>query len=411
MEWGQLVAAANDGDGPAVDHLIDARLKNELPPSEEQIFAESCFCYWTRDGPYTKDSRTGAAAHDPGELSSARDANATRMDFRFIEASHMSRLLGIGFEGSWDVSVTFHPHSTTTVRIHMVEEQREKGEKGTDLYSTVRSWVRSGYKLVREWKRSRVSSMRQNFSAYRKGFVARKVVYSVRCVSAQTLSDKHSPKGAIQSVASGLTMRMALSESPSMPESSGGSGRDGAGNVLQVSTCAVCTVGTSNSGDSFAHRVQLDLYGGSCCNLADWGSDANDSIDAQHGASTLRCIRSEVLNSSADVSEMQVNTAWLLSAKGIHTFRASVHHDMELTDAKKVKGFGRVTRFFKDRQNSAPTSTSLAVSNTLSMYVTCDLEFADFLNKLGVMRRVRDGSLCSNQSIQRLGSVGASARF
>lgn len=162
MEWGQLVAAANSGDGTAVDHLIDARLKNELPPHEEQTFAESCFCYWTRDGPYTKEIRAGAAAHDPEELSSARDANATRMDFRFIEASHMSRLLGIGFEGSWDVSVTFHPHSAIAMRVHMVEEPFD-----SDLYLKSRTWVRSGYKLVREWKRSRVSSVRQNFSPMR----------------------------------------------------------------------------------------------------------------------------------------------------------------------------------------------------------------------------------------------------
>jgi hypothetical protein len=63
LERGQLLAAANNGDGTAVDRLIDARLENE-PASEEQIFAESSFCYWTRDGPYTKTSRTGAAAHD-----------------------------------------------------------------------------------------------------------------------------------------------------------------------------------------------------------------------------------------------------------------------------------------------------------------------------------------------------------
>lgn len=407
MEWGQLVAAANSGDGTAVDHLIDARLKNELPPREEQTFAESCFLYWTRDGAYTRESKTSAAAHEPEELSSARDFNATRMDFRFIEASHMSRLLGIGFEGSWDVSVTFHPHSAIAVRILMIEEQGGGGGEGNgqqELYSKTRSWVRSGYKLVREWKRARVSSVRQNFASSKqdkKGLISRQVVYTVRSANAQALA----PKKVIESIASGLTLRLSLSESPL------GAGEDAPTSVLRIATSAVCTAGSTSSCNSVYHRGQLDLYGGSFCSLADWSTraDATDSIDAQHGASTLRCVRSETLSSTSEVSEMELSTVWLLHARGMHTFRASVNHELSTeTSAKTGKLFGRMARVFKDSRDK---STCLSVSHSISMYVTCELDFADFLNKLGVMRRVRDGALSSNKSVQRLSTVGASARF
>lgn len=106
---------------------------------------------------------------------------------------------------------------------------------------------------------------------------------------------------------------------------------------------------------------------------------------------------------------MELNTVWLLHAKGMHTFRASVHHELLTeTSGKNGKLLGRVARFFKDSRDK---STGLSVSHSISTYVTCELDFADFLNKLGVMRRVRDGALSSNQSLQRLNNIGASARF
>lgn len=187
---------------------------------------------------------------------------------------------------------------------------------------------------------------------------------------------------------------MSLAESPMTIGET-----DGTASVLRLGTLAICTVGSEISNGFVCHRGQLDIYGGSFCSLADWcakscSNDACDSIDAQHGAATLRCVRSEVL-SGAEVSEMQLTTVWLLNAKGMHTFRASIQHELEVEDAKKKKVLGRVTRFFREAK---PKATSLSVSNSVSMYVTCDLEFADFLNKLGVMRRVRDGALSSNNN-------------
>ncbi|GAQ91108.1 hypothetical protein KFL_007280070 [Klebsormidium nitens] len=337
MEWGRLIAAANAGDGMAVDHLIDARLKGELPKNEEQAFEESCFLYWFRDGPYSQEARKNATSHDPEESSLSRDKNANRMDFRFVEASHMSRLLGLGLEGSWDVSVTFHPHSPIKVRVHMVEEPEAPK---VDAYTQSRAWQRSGYKLVREWKRARVASVRQNPSMQafqRRGQLARGVSYIIQCFSS---TSKGSSRGAVAD----LTLKASLGEADG--EDPGCSTK-----VLRVLLSATCTATTEAGG--------------------------------------------------------QLDTMWLLQDKGMHTFRASVKHELEVArDSRKSKLLGRVSRLFRD-----PVLPVLSISNSLSVYVTCDLSFSDFLNKLGMMRRVRDQALKPNQGIQRLTSVGASARF
>lgn len=207
------------------------------------------------DTPYTRESKTDATLHDPEELGTTRDANATRMDFRFIEASHMSRLVGIGMEGSWDVSVTFHPHSRIPLRVLMVEEPAR-----SNLYLSSRSWVRNGYKLVREWKRSRIMSARQHFSPLRiekKGVVSRTVAYTIRCANSQATSNQ-------TSLTSGLALQVSLSESPMAD-----------GNVLRVSGSSTCTTAST---EGISHKGQLDLYGGTFCGLADWSlTDEEDS--------------------------------------------------------------------------------------------------------------------------------------
>lgn len=402
MEWGKLIGAANTGNGMAVDHLIDARLKNELPPNEAQSFAESCFMYWMRDEPYTKEDRETASLHDPEEAPTTRDAQATRMDFRFIEAAHMARLLGVGLEGVWDVSVTFHPYSSTTVRVNFVQQAKEAASED-GLYSRTRLWMRSGYKLVREWKRARITSARQTFSDprfERKAAASRCVPYRVRCLTSQEMLPKGNP---VQSAASGLTLRICLVDS-GVAEEIGSSA-----NVLRVAAEAVCTassVGGLQGG--VLYRGQLDLYGGSFCSLADWSSrDDGDSIDAQHGDSTIRCIRSEALSGAAEVSDIQLSTCWLLQAKGMHTFRASVRHEIEPGSAVAKEGriLGRMKRLFRE---TAAKTGALVINDSISIYVSCDLDFAHFLHKLGMMRRVRDSA---STLVKRSSVVGASARF
>lgn len=400
MEWGRLIAAANAGDGMAIDHLIDARLKAELPPGEEQTFEECCFLYWIRDGSYSQDARKNASLHDQEESSLSRDKNATRIDFRFIEASHMSRLLGLGLEGSWDVSVTFHPHSPIKVRVHLVEEPEASK---VDLYALSRSWQRSGYKVVREWKRARVASVRTHTSVQpfqKRGHLARGISYIIQCVRSQSA---HS-KGMTRSILSDLALKVSLSESDVEEPSDCTS-------IMRVSVSAVCSAGSDPAARA-SHRGQVDLYGGNFCSLADWsvrecaGLDMPDSVDAQHGATTIRCTRLQDLSGAAD---MQLDTVWLLTSKDMHTFRASVKHELEATrdtPGRKNNLMGRFSRLFRE-----PASPVLSVSKSLSMYVTCDLSFCDFLGKLGMMRRVRDQALKPNQGIQRLTNVGASARF
>ncbi|GAQ89840.1 hypothetical protein KFL_005680070 [Klebsormidium nitens] len=344
MEWSRLVAAASAGDGMAVDHLIEARLKGELPPSEEQAFEESCFLYWFRDGPYSQEARKNATSHDPEESNLSRDKNASRMDFRFIEASHMSRLLGLGLEGSWDVSVTFHPHSSNKVRVHIVEEPEAPK---VDWYAQSRAWQRSGYKLVREWKRARVASVRQNLSmqAFQKrGQLARSVSYIIQCFSSTS-------KGTSRSAVADLTLKASLGETD---EEDPGSST----NILRVLLSATCTA-TNELGGQVSHRGQIDLYGGSFCSLADWSVkesaklDVPDSCDAHHGASTLRCNRLDDLSGVGDVSDMQLDTMWLLQDKGMHTFRASVKHELEVArESRKSKLLGRVSRLFQDPVSS-----------------------------------------------------------
>jgi hypothetical protein len=392
MDWGRLIGAANAGDSLATDHLIDAFLKGELPEQEEQTFEESCVMYWVKDAPYSHEAKTNAMSHDSQESSINRDKNASCMHFRFTEAAHMSRLLGLGLQGFWEVSVTFHPHSHLKIRVHMVEEEPRAQP---DLYAKTRAWQRAGFKIVREWKRLRIISVRQHFPSQplqRPSLDARNVTYSILCASKTTTSED---------AASGLRIDAALST---------GEGDEQATNVFRVSASAIFTAANASAGKGVCHKGELNLYGGSFCSLADWQSkedpntEMRDSIDAHHGATTFRCTRSEAMQSATDISEMSIETVWLLHSTGMHTFRASVQHELEILKRPQGKLLSRVSRLFRD----STTAAVVSLSHSLSIYVTCDLSFADFLTKLGVMRRVRDQAIKPNQAIQR---IGTSARF
>lgn len=390
MDWGRLFSAANAGDPLAIDHLIDARLKGELPHNDAQTFEESCFMYWIKDSVFTQEAKMNAALHDSQESDHLnRDKNATCIQLRFIEAAHMSRLLGLGLNGNWDISVTFHPHSHLKIRVHMVEEAPAAGQ--ADMHARSRAWQRAGFKLVREWKRTRVASVRQfaSLRLMRPSLDARNVTYSILCATKTATSNND------RSASSALRIDASLSEVV-----------EDQSKVFRVSVSAICSASNGGTG-KVNHTGQLDLYGGSFCSLADWNStDMSDSVDAQHGGTTFRCTRSEELQSAAEISEMSIGTVWLLQSTGMHTFRASVRHELENSSLpRKGKLLSRVSRLFRDSGSAAAV---MSLSNALSVYVTCDLSFADFLTKLGVMRRVRDQAIRPNQGIQR---IGASARF
>jgi hypothetical protein len=344
-DWAVVLKAANGGDSLAIDYLIGAKLKEELPSNVNQIFTESCFLYWIKDGPYDDVTKKFATIYEPDESSEKRDTDACRIDVRFIDAVSMSRFLGLGLEGSWKATITFHPLSTKKIRVSMTIQESQI------------SFHQMEYKLVRSWKSPRVNSVRTIAGLPRKGN-SRGIWYVIKPSSEKAQ----------------LTMHISLSETPECK-------------VLGADATAICINLLDQPGVASNHRVQVDMFGGNFCSVADWNADPSvGAVDCHHGSTHFRFTASEEILTVSDVSEMRVSTMWLLQGDEMHTFRVSANHENKPALRREI--VGKLSKWFSE--SPVKSKQMITTLNSLSIFVTCDLGFIDVLSKMGTMRRVRE---------------------
>ncbi|GAQ85048.1 hypothetical protein KFL_002190020 [Klebsormidium nitens] len=158
------------------------------------------------------------------------DEDVSVLDVRFVNASSACSFLGLGLEGDYDISISFHPRSAKPIRVLLMEESgADATDDDPDVLERSKMWESSGYKVLREWTpRSRVSSRRTSFDgrpppkAQKDNFKGRSVVYTIRTLSARMQGKSN--KGAD----SDLDLRLGIREP--MPEA------DDSSLVLKVTT-------------------------------------------------------------------------------------------------------------------------------------------------------------------------------
>ncbi|GAQ91396.1 hypothetical protein KFL_007780040 [Klebsormidium nitens] len=351
-EWSKVLQAANSGDGFAVDHLVEGKLKGILPAFVEEAFEEQCFLFWSRDGEYTEEIRAACTAHDPLEPAVQRDVDVVVLDVRFIDPSSAHRFLGIGMEGEFAVSVTYHAKSAKSIRVLIWEEDsREDGE----LYVRVRGWEASGFKLVREWTpRTRVSSARTRISFGKPEserpsilFKGRSVCYTIK--TSEQIPQNKSATGVKRGNVN-LTLRVGLRE-PVV-----GSEDDLVVMRVQAECIVVPEVG---KGVKSVRVRSVCKIGGSqgSCSLVDGNSGhqeegATDYCNWKYGGDVFDCGRTHLIDSARQThSLLRPDTLWMLSSKGLQAVTVATEHEMGESEGK-VGIKARLSRLFSDESGN-----------------------------------------------------------
>lgn len=424
-QWSHMFATASHGDGFAVDHIIEGKLNGRLPKHLEDEFEERCFLFWSRDGPYTDEIRASCAMHDPEERAALRDENAARLDVRFIDPSSMLRFIGIGLEGNYDISISFHPESRKAYRVHIREET---DDDEMDLYKKSKLWEATGYKLVREWKvRPRVasvrtigtSSMRTSASSAEPAdriSKGRSVVYTLETVgkTVQNKSGRWLKKAEVD-----LTVHMGLRE-PEVDVKDSAS-------VMKVATLAFARPLAT---DAEGHRVRIaskvDMRSsGGLCSLVDSDVGKSNGVldvmeyrNGQFGDSSFDCGSTDVFDlGTRPGSAHSSSTFWVLRSSDVRSFLIKVEHELEEMKGDSNGGLKeKFVRLFSTDAGATSKSRTVVCSRVLKVYVMSDLSFMDYLETAGIMRRIRKNN-CSwnktrevNFTVQRANLV-ASARF
>jgi hypothetical protein len=421
QEWDKLLNAANGGDGFAIDHIVEGRLRGSLPPSLRDAYEAQCFLMWSRDGDYTADLKKAAAAHDPSEPVAFRDDDVSVLDVRFVDASSACSFLGLSLEGDFDISISFHPRSTKPIRVLLREESGADGaDDDPDVLERSKMWESSGYKVLREWTpRSRVSFRRTSFDgrpppkAQNDNFKGRSVVYTIRTLSARMQGKSN--KGAD----SDLDVRLGIREP--MPEA------DDSSLVLKVTTIARISPRQEKGGTSVraVSSVRITTSAGACSLVdCDTGSHQVGIFERLgnavycnwiFGGHTFECGRTAVvpLTSPAE-SEFCANSFWLLASKGSRSMHLESNN--EVSDASEVDKRGlkaKLSRIFSDDKSAKPTLYS---QKRLEIYLQGNAAFIDRLERQGVLRRIRKNNTSWNKTQAdnlktRRASLVASARF
>lgn len=414
-EWSKLLQAANSGDGFAVDHLVEGKLKGILPAFVEDAFEEQCFLFWSRDGDYTEEIRAACTAHDPLEAADQRDADVVVLDVRFIDPSSTHRFLGMGLEGEFAFSISFHPKSGKSIRILIWEEDsRIDG----DLYVRVQGWEASGFKLVREWtSRSRVSSARTRTSFSRQEIAKEPVTFKGRSVSytIKTLTQTPQRKAStgLKRGDVSLTLKVGLRE-PIM-----GSEDDLV--VMRVQAESVVRPQIEKGVKSIRVRSVCKINGsqGSCSlvdgNQGSHEDGATDYCNWKYGGDAFDCGRTHIIDCARQTSSpLKPDTLWMLSSKGLQGVAIMTEHEIcESEDREKPGIKARLSRFFSEEST---VNKIITCNRHLRISVVSDMAFLNELEKACLMCRFRKNNSSWNKTHQqnvraRREKLIASARF
>lgn len=414
-ERSKLLQAANSGDGFAVDHMVEAKLKGILPVFIEDAFEELCFLFWSRDGDYTEEIRAACTAHDPFEAAEQRDADVVVLDVRFIDPSSTSKFLGIGLEGEFAMSISFHPRSTKSIRVLIWEEDsRADG----DLYMRVKGWEASGFKLVREWTpKSRVSSARTRTSFTRERqekepvvFKGRSVAYTIKTL-AQTPHNKSSTgvkRGDVN-----LTLKIGLRE-PIM-------GAEDDLVVMRVQVDCVVTPQVEKGVKSVRIRSVCKINGAQAsCSLVDGNSGsheegATDYCNWKYGGDAFDCGRTHLMDAERQTcSPLRPDTLWMLSSKALQSVAVATEHEISAGGGQEKTSIkARLSRMFSE---DGDINRLVTCNRYLKIFVVSDMAFLNGLEKACLMCRVRKNNGSWNRTHEqnaraRREKLIASARF
>lgn len=403
-EWSRLLSMANEGDGFAVDHLVEGKLRGCLPPLVEDSFDEQCFLYWTRDSLYTEEVRKSASCHDMEESEEVRDRDTVRIEFRLVDEKAMRRLIGIGLEGSYEVSVSFHPHSQKKVRVELQEELEEKG--GMPLLSKVRAWEAMGFKMVRDWaQRRRTSSVRTlktlHPQATAEQVQSRGVWYSLLTLPV-TLNgrSKSHKKGLVKN-----RFFFGLREDP-----------DDERSTLHVMRLKVTTDFFSNPGSATNDtciQSRMKIQTSTKCELVDGECSRSESgveySNGTFGSTSFDCGKTDNLGKDSSFS---CDTLWMLTPGVSERVTVGIEYELGVGPETEARGFTKLN-LLKWLCNSSRKSIS---SRTLSWTIDGSFGFMDDLKRSGRLRRVRNTNRSWKLSEEsklnaRKASIIASARF
>jgi hypothetical protein len=413
QEWDKLLTAANGGNGFAIDHIVEGRLRHALPASLREAYKDQCFLMWSRDGEYADDVKAAAAAHDPTESAAFRDEDVSVLDVRFVDVASACKFIGLGVEGDYDISISFQKRSAKPIRM-LLREEEGIGADG-DKFERSKMWEASGFKLVREWTpRSSIASVRSRTSldgrpptkAQNENFKGRSVVYAIR-----TLTQKMQNKSGRGAEAS-LEVRFGLREP--LPDAEDSS------LVVRVSTCGRILTRAEKGCFSIraASLVRIASTAGACSLIdCDAGGHREGSAvycNWQFGGHMFECGRTAVTPLGSPSAELSTTSFWLLAARVIRTM--TIDWDNELTDASEAedkRGFrAKFLRIFSDNRSARPVLSH----KRMDVCFMGDSTFIDRLERQGILRRVRKNNvswnktLTDNMKVHRASMV-ASARF
>lgn len=416
-EWDRLLVAANAGDGFAIDHIVEARLRGTLPAALREANEDQCFLMWSRDGEYCDDVKEAAAAHDPSEPSAFRDEDVSVLDVRFVDTTSTCSFMGLGVDGCYDINISFHPRSSKPIRVLLREEESEAADDEQDVYEKSKMWEASGYKLIREWTpRSKVASARTRTSfdgrqptkAHSDNFKGRSVVYTIKTLTERAQGKP--PAGSSRGAEADLDVHFGIREP--MPDAEDPSP------VAKIATSARIVPRQKKGCSSVRIRSTLRIAtNAGACSLVDCDSGVQREggwCNWQFGAHRFECGRSAVQSAGMLPSELRSNSLWLLSTKPVRTM--TIVSDNEVSDATEEDKRGiksKLSRLFSDERAARPPLTS---HKSLEVSIASDVAFIDRLEKQGILRRVRKNNASWNKSQAddlkaRRASLVASARF
>jgi hypothetical protein len=411
-EWSRFLQMANEGDGFAVDHLVEGKLRGCLPSLVEDSFVDQCHVYWTRDSPYTEESKISASIHDIGEATECRDGGAVRMDFRVVDEASMRRLIGIGIDGNFEVSVTFHPNSDKKIRAELREEAASRDD--LPLLDRVRGWEAIGFKMVREWTQKRKVSSARTIGAFvppTEDFLRGSRAVSYTLIFLPRLMHGKTSKGVKKGIVESKVV-FGLREDPDAENTKLHVMR------LQLFSDFVPTLDRKMANENCTIRTNMKIQTGSHGAFVDGNCEKSDASSVVYthgnfGSPKFDCGQTSSMSVRADPqSSFSCNTLWMLTPGVTERVTIGIEHEMgdECEGEKKVVTRGKMLRWLWD------TPKPSACVKSMHINMDGNFSFMDDLERWGLLRRVRNRNkswkLDEESKINaRKASIVASARF
>ena len=393
-EWSRILTSANEHDGFAIDTLIKGKLNGVLSDEADYEFEQRCFLSWIKDGNFDGDMEELCKLQTFAESTEERDDNASRLDVRFVDPRSMARFIGIGLEGDFEVSITYHPNSEKPTRVYLRELERVSD---ADLQARVDSWEDRGYKQCREWmprpsssKRAASSSLK-SLSDLISPLKGRVVTYWIQFASVEVPFKSSRIAGSKETLAD-LTLRMSLRE-----PAADGTDTDGLMKISVLSTVTPLQVGAF---ESFSVVSKIEIRGAqNMCKFVDGRIDqasaearTADYCNGKHGDSSFDCGRTDMFSTrDREGSDLSVDTFWMVSARSMKSLQVKSQHILEDVKVDETGGLKEILS--KDPLASEVGSMKvLRAWRVETIKIMTDLLFMDYLRKACISSRIRNSN-------------------